>query len=115
MTIIIYFHQSQYRNFKAYYTEQVCQHLRAEFPNLVSYERFVILMPSVLGPLSAYLKSLYGRCHGISFIDSTALSVCNTHRNPINCFVNILASLIAYCHQPKKPSLNLFPSGLLSA
>jgi Transposase DDE domain len=58
MTIIIYFHQSHYRNFKAYYMEHVCQHLRAEFPKLVSYERFVILMPSVLGPLSAYLKSL---------------------------------------------------------
>jgi transposase len=80
MTIIIYFHQSHYRNFKAYYTEHVCRQLRAEFPNLVSYERFVVLMPSVLGPLSAYLKSLYGRCHGISFIDSTALSVCDNHR-----------------------------------
>ena len=80
MTIIIHFHQSHYRNFKAYYTEHVCQHLRSEFPNLVSYERFVILMPSVLGPLSAYLKSLYGRCHGISFIDSTALLVCDNHR-----------------------------------
>jgi hypothetical protein len=56
MTIIIYFHQSRYRNFKAYYTEHVCHHLRGEFPNLVSYERFVVLMPSVLGPLSAYLK-----------------------------------------------------------
>jgi hypothetical protein len=64
MTIIIYFHQSQYRNFKAYYTEHVCQHLRGEFPKLVSYERFVILMPSVLGPLSAYLKSLYGAVTG---------------------------------------------------
>ena len=80
MTIIIHFHQSQYRNFKAYYTEHVCQHLRAEFPNLVSYERFVSLMPSVLGPLSAYLKSLYGRCDGLSFIDSTALRVCDNHR-----------------------------------
>ena len=80
MTIIIYFHQSRYRNFKAYYTEYVCQHLRGEFPNLVTYERFVILMPSVFGPLSAYLKSLYGRCSGISFIDSTALEVCDPHR-----------------------------------
>jgi len=80
MTIIIHFHQSQYRNFKAYYTEQVCQHLRSEFPNLVSYERFVALMPSVFGPLRAYLRSLYGRCHGISFIDSTALSVGDNHR-----------------------------------
>ena len=80
MTIIIYFHQSRYRNFKAYYTEHVCKYLRREFPNLVSYERFVILMPSVLGPLSAYLKSLYGSCSGISFIDSTALEVCDNHR-----------------------------------
>ncbi len=80
MTIIIHFHQSHYRDFKTYYTEHVCQHLRSEFPHLVSYERFVILMPSVLGPLSAYLKSLYGRCQGISFIDSTALRVCDNHR-----------------------------------
>ncbi len=80
MIIIIHFHQSHYRDFKTYYTEHVCQHLRSEFPHLVSYERFVILMPSVLGPLSAYLKSLYGRCQGISFIDSTALRVCDNHR-----------------------------------
>ena len=80
MTILIYFHQSRYRNFKAYYTEHVCKHLRSEFPNLVSYERFVILMPSALGPLSAYLKSLYGSCSGLSFIDSTALEVCDNHR-----------------------------------
>ena len=33
------------------------------------------------------------------------------HRSPINCFINILAGLIAYCHQPKKPSLNLSFSG----
>jgi transposase len=247
MTIIIYFHQSHYRDFKTYYKEHVCQHLRREFPNLVSYERFVTLMPSVLGPLSAYLKSLYGRCHGISFIDSTALLVCDNHRihkhkvfagiaqrgkgsmgwfygfklhlvindcgellacqitpgnvddrqpvpalcrrlfgkliadrgyisqslfeqlldtfgvqlvtklrknmknrllplidklllrkraviesvvdqlknisqiehtrhrSPVNCFINIIAGLIAYCHRPKKPSLNLFPDGLLLA
>src|SRR6266542_4028308 len=80
MTIIIYFHQSQYRNFKAYYTEHVSVHLRGEFPNLVTYQRFVSLMPSAFGPLSAYLKSIYGRCSGISFIDSTALEVCDNHR-----------------------------------
>ena len=80
MTIIIYFHQSRYRNFKTYYTEHVCQHLRGEFPNLVSYERFVILTPSAFVPLSAYLKSLYGSCSGISFVDSTALEVCDNHR-----------------------------------
>jgi len=58
MTILIYFHHSQYRNFKAYYTEHVCQHPRGEFPHLVSYERFVILISSVLGPLSAHFEEL---------------------------------------------------------
>lgn len=82
MTIIIYFHQSHYRNFKAYYTEHVSTQLKAEFPQLVSYERFVSLMPSAFGPLSAYLQSLYGPCSGLSFIDSTALSVCDNHRIP---------------------------------
>jgi len=80
MTIIIYFHQAHYRNFKAYYTEHVCQQLKGEFPNLVTYERFVNLMSSVVGPLSAYLKSQYGHCSGVSFIDSTALEVCDPHR-----------------------------------
>lgn len=75
MAIIIYFHPSQYRNFKADYTEHVRKQLSAEFPNLVTYERCVVLMPSAFGPLSAYLKSLYGRCSGISFIDLTT-SLC---------------------------------------
>jgi hypothetical protein len=34
MTIIIYFHMSQYRNFKSYYIEYVMKHLRSEFPDL---------------------------------------------------------------------------------
>ena len=80
MTIVIYFHQSHYRDFKAYYTEHVCKRLRSEFPNLVSYPRFVALLPSVLGPLSAYLRQQYGRCTGLSFVDSTTLSVCDNHR-----------------------------------
>lgn len=29
------------------------------------------------------------------------------HRSPVNFMVNILCGLIAYCHQPKKPSLRL--------
>jgi hypothetical protein len=28
------------------------------------------------------------------------------HRSPVNCLVNIVCGLIAYCHQPKKPSLD---------
>ena len=29
------------------------------------------------------------------------------HRSPVNCWVNIICGLIAYCHQPKKPSLHM--------
>ena len=80
MTLIIHFHQSHYRDFKAYYTEYVQQTLAAEFPHLVSYNRFVELMPGVLIPLCVYLRSRYGHCSGISFIDSSALAVCDPHR-----------------------------------
>ena len=29
------------------------------------------------------------------------------HRSPVNFLVNLVCGLIAYCHQPKKPSLHL--------
>jgi len=80
MTILIHFHQSHYRTFKAYYTEHVQVHLSREFPHLVSYQRFVALIPSVLVPMLAYLQSRYGTCTGISFIDSTSLAVCDPKR-----------------------------------
>ncbi len=80
MTILIGFHQSHYRNFKAYYLEHVCRYQRAEFPRLVSYSRFVALIPDALVPLCAYLRSLFGQCTGISFIDSTPLAVCHNAR-----------------------------------
>jgi hypothetical protein len=80
MTILIHFHQSQYRTFKAYYTQHVLLHLRSEFPHLVGYARFVQLMPRVLSLLCAYLFSLFGQCRGISFVDSTFLAVCDNRR-----------------------------------
>src|SRR5215472_15619811 len=80
MTILIHFHQSHYRTFKAYYTEHVQVHLTSEFPDLVSYQRFVALIPSVLVPMLAYLQTRYGACTGISFIDSTSLCVCDPKR-----------------------------------
>jgi hypothetical protein len=53
--------------------------LRNEFPGLVSYNRFVELIPSVIVPLNACL----GTCTGITFIDSTTLAVCKNPR--IHC------------------------------
>ena len=81
MTILIHFHQSHYRNFKAYYQEHVLAHLHGEFPGLVSYTRFVDYMPSTIIPLCAYFKSAcLGSCTGISFVDSTSLDVCLNQR-----------------------------------
>ena len=81
MTILIAFHQSHYRDFKAYYTQQVLKYWHQEFPGLVSYNRFVEYIPSVVVPLMVYLRtSCLGQCSGISFIDSTSLDVCLNQR-----------------------------------
>ena len=81
MTILIAFHQSHYRDFKAYYCEQVLKSWRAEFPGLVSYSRFVEYIPSALIPLTVYLQTCcLGTCTGLSFIDSTSLDVCLNQR-----------------------------------
>lgn len=80
MTIIIWFHMSHYRDFKSYYNDHVCKYLRAEFPDLVSYTRFVELKSAALPFLCLYMFSRLGSCTGISFIDSTRLPVCHNKR-----------------------------------
>jgi hypothetical protein len=55
MTILIWFHQSHYRDFKTIYLNHVCQHLRSEFPKLISYNRFVELIPGTLLPMCVYI------------------------------------------------------------
>lgn len=81
MTILIAFHQSHFRDFKAYYNEQVVKFWHAEFPGLVSYTRFVEYIPSVLVPLIVCLRNCcLGQCSGISFVDSTLLDICLNQR-----------------------------------
>lgn len=80
MSIVVHFHQKGYRDFKTYYTHYVMSHLNREFPTLLSYTRFIQLMPRILLALCAYLRHRYGRCRGIAFIDSTALAVCHNRR-----------------------------------
>ena len=82
ITILINFHQSNYRSFKNYYQYHVRTYLRWAFPTLVSYTRFVELQKEVLECLSLYLYTRFGRCEGISFIDSTKLPVCHNLRIP---------------------------------
>ncbi len=80
MTILVLFHCYGYRNLKQFYLEFVCQHLRSEFPDLVSYSRFVQFEQEALVPLAAYLHSKRGQCSGISFVDSTKLIACQNLR-----------------------------------
>jgi transposase len=80
MTLLVLFQQSGYRTFKGFYTQHVQTQLRAEFPQLVSYSRFVALIPRVLLPLAVYLQTQLGTCTGISFVDSTSLVVCHNAR-----------------------------------
>ena len=80
MTILIHFHQSHCRDFKACYMQHVCEHMRIEFPTLVSYTRFVALMPSALPAMSLCLRGRFGQATGVAFIDSTPLSVCHNLR-----------------------------------
>lgn len=82
MTILIYYHLSPYKNLKAYYTRHVCTDLKRDFPDLVSYDRFVALIPRTLIPLMLYLAD---RCRrslrtGIYYIDSTPLAACHPKR-----------------------------------
>src|SRR5215510_16220743 len=57
MTIVILFQSSGFRNFKTYYNQHVCQHLRKEFPKLVSYQRFVELQSELALPLTIFLQT----------------------------------------------------------
>ncbi len=70
ITILVLFHSNTFRNFKHFYFFYVCRELKEEFPNLLSYTRFVERMPRVAVPLLLFLKlALMGECTGITFID----------------------------------------------
>jgi hypothetical protein len=72
----------RFRDFKTSYLAYVLGHLQREFPQAVSYQRFVELMSSTLGPLCAYVQTCLGECAGLSFVDSTTLAVCHNRRIP---------------------------------
>lgn len=80
MAIVIAFHGSGFRTFKDFYTLQVLPYWSSAFPQLVSYNRFVELMPWSLMLLCCYLSTRLGEQTGISFIDSTSLRVCHVKR-----------------------------------
>jgi hypothetical protein len=80
LTIIIYFHHSNYRDFKHYYLNYVLNQLREDFPGLVSYNRFIELMSKAAIPLQTLLLTILGKPTTVNFIDSTKVVVCDNHR-----------------------------------
>ena len=79
MTIVILFHQSNYRTFKHFYA-YVSKYLRKEFPYLISDSHFVHLMKNLFIPLFAFLLWERGEMTGIAFIDFTSIDVCHSKR-----------------------------------
>ena len=81
MTIMILFQLSGVRCFKWFYKQYVTKHLSEEFPQLVSYNRFVELQKKVVLHMALFAKtSCLGDCTGISFVDSTPIRVCKNKR-----------------------------------
>lgn len=81
MTILIAFHLGNYRNLKHFYLFYVKVHLQTEFPQTVSYNRFVELQQKAMLPLVMFLKIMkLGECSGVSFVDSTPIRVCKNKR-----------------------------------
>jgi hypothetical protein len=60
--------------------------------------RLMLLSDRVLRRRRAILESICDQLKNISQIEHTR------HRSLANFMVNLVAGLIAYCHQPKKPS-----------
>lgn len=81
ITIMILFHLGQFKNIKHFYTGYIQKHMSNEFPQTVSYNRFVELMQQSLLPMTMLLKTCcLGDCTGISFVDSTPVRVCKNKR-----------------------------------
>jgi hypothetical protein len=84
MTIQIAFQMIGYRNFKTFYTGYLMKYWREYFPTLLSYNRFVELMPYSLHPLTLFTQIKSGKKTGIYYIDSSCLPVCHLKRSRRN-------------------------------
>ena len=80
MTLVVLFHQLRFRQFKRFYLDYACRHLRTAFPKLPSYHRCVELLPRCAAPLAALFEARKGSCDGISIVDATPLAVCDNQR-----------------------------------
>ena len=82
LCILVFYQFSGYKCFQYYYEQYVSTNLRSYFPHLVSYERFVALIPRLLPGLYVFLKwrTLLSSRTGWNIIDSKPLPVCHNRR-----------------------------------
>jgi hypothetical protein len=80
MTILVLYHSSHFRHFKAFYEGVVLTLLRSAFPKAPCYGRFIALTHHVWVPLTVFLLTRMGRKTGLYYIDSTPLPVCHPRR-----------------------------------
>ena len=82
---LVYFHFGTFRNFKHYYLFFIEGTMKSYFPKAVSYNRFVELESRVFFQLMFFLNlGAFGRCTGITFVDSTMIPVCHNLRRYAN-------------------------------
>ena len=103
MTIIVCYHFGSFANFKHYYLMYIKEHHASDFPTAVSYNRFVELMPRVFIHLMVFMRLVaFGKCSGISFVDSTMIPVCHNLRRYANKVFKGMATngkgTMGWCH-----------------
>jgi hypothetical protein len=79
LTILIGFYQSSSDCFKNYYSHVILNDHYDDF-KLVSYPHFTKLIGRYLPYITILLNSLFDKCNGVSFVDSTSISVCKNYR-----------------------------------
>lgn len=83
ITIMVLFHFGSFKNMKHFYLNYIVSHLSGCFPKTVSYNRFTELMQGAILPMAIFLKTCcLGKSTGISYVDSTSISVCKNKRIP---------------------------------
>ena len=81
MTILMLYHFGSFKNFKHFYLMYIGVTLRSEFPIQLSYNRFIAIEHKVFTPMMLFLNLYcFGECTGITFVDSTKISVCHNKR-----------------------------------
>ena len=81
MLILIMYNQSHMIDLKSFYLEVICKHHKKDFPNVLSYNRFVERQQRVGLLLLLFLQTCaLGKCTGMSIIDSTPIRSCHIMR-----------------------------------